>query len=128
MYSAVSCIYCCPNADVVDVLLNQPSEGVLSPFASWHGCGGYLLGFWEYNSWTIIFAKCSAMYSKLLTWISLLSIRVLNALVKGRIQNTFSDLMKKAAHCSLASPYEVQVGTLGTIWPIGLSHGSLLNR
>ena len=45
VYSAVSCICCCPSVDTVDVLLNQPSEGVLSPFASWHGCGGYLLGF-----------------------------------------------------------------------------------
>ena len=128
VYSAVSRICCCPNVDAVDELLNQLSEGVLSPFASWHGCGGYLLGFCEYNCWTRIFAKCSAIYSKLLMWTLSLSIRVLSSFVKGRIQNTFSDLMKKATHCSLASPYKVQVGTLGTIWRMGHSHGLLLNR
>ena len=57
-----------------------------------------------------------------------LSIQALNDCVKGRMQNNFSDLMKKLMHCSLVSLYDVQVSILGTIWPIGHSHGLFFAR
>ena len=50
------------------------------------------------------------MYSKLLMCTLYLSIRALSDCVKGRMQNTFSDLMEKQMHCLLVSLYDVQVG------------------